>query len=64
MDHFFGAPQDGKLGVDERYCTEPRVPGAKATRTYHTTFEMLSGGNFECTHCGEHFLQNDADASS
>lgn len=63
MEHFFGPATEG-LGVDERYCTEPRIPGSRVSRTYHVTFEMLPGGDFVCTHCGERFLQNDASASS
>ncbi len=63
MEHFFGTPSDGRPGVDERYCTEPRIPGSQVNRTYHTTYEMLKGGDFQCTHCGQHFLEHDASAS-
>lgn len=64
MDHFFGEPEEGVPGVDERYCTEPRIPNSKVTRTYHTKFEMLEHGDFRCSHCGQHFLEDDASASS
>jgi len=54
--HYFGS-YDGALTIGERLCNEPLVPGMKIDTIYHTSFEMLPGGNFVCFHCGEKFLE-------
>ncbi len=59
MEHVFGKPEGGVPELGARFCNEPLIPNVLFDKIYHAHYEILSNGNFRCTHCDEHFIEVD-----